>query len=127
MAIGLAAAGLALALVMIISGHLPPRGLVTGTVHSFNPTDTPFRLGKPFSDGTIVFHQVGSSQVFRATTDSAGRYSITVPPATYRVLPDAPYSGCLVAIPQWCLGAPEVTVMAGEHAIGDFAFPGLEP
>jgi hypothetical protein len=124
-AVALGLAGIVLISLLVVSGHLPPRGLVTGSVHSFNPGDTPFRLGKPFSQGTLVFHQVGSSEVFRVTTDSEGQYSITLPPGTYRVLPDRP-GGCLVPIPHLCLGAPGVTVMAGQHVVSDFVFPGLK-
>ena len=124
--VALVLAGIVLLTPLVVTGHLPPRGLVTGTVHSFNQGDTPFRLGKPVSRGTLAFHQVNSDTVYRVKTDSEGHYSITLPPGTYRVVRDG--SGdCLVSIPHECLGAPEVTVTAGQHVTSDLAFPGIVP
>jgi hypothetical protein len=124
-AIGVVLAAIVLTFALVLSGHVPPRGLATGNVRSSHGPYTPLPY-KPFASGTLVFREVDGSRVFRVATDASGRYSVTLPPARYRVLPENWYLHCPFAIPE-CLSPPEVDVIAGDHTARDLIFPGLFP
>jgi len=105
---------------LVVSGHLPPRGLVSGTVYGISygsPGATPgVKLSfKGEAGSTVVLTEAGT----------AGHFSVTLPPGLYRVtarninMPDSlrirshgsPYGA-----------APIVSVKAGEHVVVDFEF-----
>jgi hypothetical protein len=123
---------------LVISGHLPPRGLVTGTVYKVSFTGkTP-----PAPDPRLVFQQAGSWMEFGAAVDAAGGYSATLPPGRYHIVskeyayavwqipgqhPDpVSYDAVLAYLEQLRLQHGqepiEVTVVAGEHVAVNVAF-----
>jgi hypothetical protein len=120
---------------LVVSGHLPPRGLVTGTVYKMSASDKGLRAPGP----TLVFQQAGSWMEFDTAADPDGRYSATLPPGRYRIL--APYASWLIpglhpdpvtnasvsaylalVLSQHGQEPPVVTIVAGEHVTVDAAF-----
>jgi hypothetical protein len=120
---------------LVVSGHVPPRGLVTGTVYHIGGVGSGLRGPGP----PVVFERAGSWMEFDTAVDSDGRYSATLPPGRYRIL--APYASWLIpglhpdpvtnasvsayldlVLSQHGQEPPEVTVVAGEHVTVDAAF-----
>ncbi len=123
---------------LVVSGHVPARGLVTGTVYKVSFTGkTP-----PAPDPRLVFQQAGSWMEFGGAVDAAGRYSATLPPGRYRIV-SKEYSYAVWQIPgqhpdpvsydavfayleqlrlQHGQEPTEVTVVAGEHVAVNVAF-----
>lgn len=106
---------------LVVSGHLPPRGLVTGTV---------FGVSYGVDGGTpgvkLSFKEEAGSKVVLTETSTAGHFSVTLPPGLYQVtarnilMPDSfrirgqgwsPYGVASI-----------VSVKAGEHVAVDFEF-----
>jgi hypothetical protein len=125
------ATSLAIALVMlplVISGHMPPRGLVTGAVYHVGGMGG----DAPTSRAKFLFQRVASSILVHVQADSGGHYSATLAPGTYRAL-DADGHPALFSYvaglspdsvgyrARQGVGPPEVTVAAGEHLTADFA------
>jgi hypothetical protein len=95
LAIGMALAILVLLCPLVLSGHLPPRGLVTGTVYNTSVSGK-----RPQGHGPrLVFQQAGSSVEFDAAVDAAGRYSATLPPGRYNIVSAAGSSYALWRVP----------------------------
>jgi hypothetical protein len=114
---------------LVLSGHLPPRALVTGAVYHVGGMGGT----APTSGAKFLFQRVASSMVVHVQADSSGRYSATLAPGAYRALdvdghPSLfwyvggllPYSVDYKA--RHGVGPPEVTVAAGKHVTADFAF-----
>jgi len=80
---------------LVLSGHLPPRGLVTGTVYNSSVSGK----GPQGHGPRLVFQQAGSSVEFDATVDAAGHYSATLPPGRYNIVSAAGYSYALWRVP----------------------------
>jgi protein-S-isoprenylcysteine O-methyltransferase Ste14 len=115
----LAVAGVFSILLLVVSGGLPARGLVTGTAYVNSLT-----FGRGLWHGVLAFHQVGTTQVFNASTDSDGRFTETLSPGRYRVVRDPPQTGdCFVPDPSRECVVQEFTLTAGEHLKADFTFP----
>jgi hypothetical protein len=137
LAIGIALAVVVLLCPLVISGHVPARGLVTGTVYEVSVTGkTP-----PAPDPRLVFQQAGSWMEFIAAVNAAGHYSATLPPGRYHIVskdysyavwqipgqhPDpVSYDAVLAYLEQLRLRGQEpvgVTVVAGEHEVVNVAF-----
>ncbi len=137
LAIGMALAVVVLLCPLVVSGHIPPRGLVSGTVYNLNASGKGPRAPGP----TLVFQQAGSGIEFAAAVDAAGRYSATLPPGKYRIVSKSGYAAWqlpglhpdpvsadavsayveLVQRPGW-QETGGLTVVAGEHVTIDVAF-----
>jgi hypothetical protein len=118
-----------LAVVLVVSGHVPPRGQATGNIHT---------VGGIYGEGLvpnakIVFQRTGDSMVIHVLANSAGHYSVTLTPGTYRVLDDAarPYlywyvhglpPGSDGYLANYGTGTPKVTIEAGARLSADFTF-----
>jgi hypothetical protein len=115
-AAGLAAVVLAGALTvgLVVSGHLPPRGLVTGNVQEMTITGA-----RPGAAMKLEFKQIEGAQLFFTTTDSAGRYSITLPPGRYQVRARLELGKTVV--PFLVYPPDDVVIAAGAQATLDLA------
>jgi hypothetical protein len=117
--LGIPILALGLLLALVVSGHLPERGLVTGTAYTESRT---FGQGL-WRNETLAFHQVHGSVILYARTDGVGRFSATLPPGTYRVVRDPAQTGdCLVSEPAEQCAPQEFTLSAGQRLKVDFAF-----
>jgi hypothetical protein len=113
-AIAMGLAAIVFTPILVVSGHLPPRGLVTGTVYTANFPAPAVKLA------------FASSTVSDVVTDAGGHYSATLPPATYHVSADSVSLGL-----SWHLGPGlsdfgplNVVVTAGGQVTADFGvFP----
>lgn len=76
LAVGLA--GLVIVSVLVVSGQLPPRGLVNGTVYDGGSS-------KSVPSLTLSFQEANGPRVYSVETDARGHFSVTVPPGKYRV------------------------------------------
>jgi len=119
-AIGVSLAVLVLTSLLVVSGHLPPRGLVTGTVFGIS-----YGVDGATPGVKLSFKEKAASKVVLTETSTAGHFSVTLPPGLYQVtarnitMPDSfrirgqgsPYGV-----------APLVGVKAGDHVAVDFEF-----
>jgi hypothetical protein len=64
--------------VLVVSGQLPPRGLVTGTVYDGGSS-------KSVPSLTLSFQEANGPRIYSAVTDAQGHFSVTFPPGKYRV------------------------------------------
>jgi len=87
---------------LVLSGHVPPRGLVTGAVYHVGGMGG----NAPTSGAKFLFQRVASSTVVHVQADSVG--TLFGHPCTGHL----PRLGTLMAMP----------VAAGEHVTADFAF-----
>jgi hypothetical protein len=94
LAIGVGLAVVVLLGPLVVSGHVPPRGLLSGTVYNVSFTGKTPLAPSP----VLVFQQAGSWREFDAAVDAAGRYSVTLPPGKYRIV-SREYSFALWHIP----------------------------
>jgi hypothetical protein len=81
-----------LTLPLVLSGQLPPRGLVTGTVAygTFSRGSTGPAVVipvDPAANFALTFQRKGHSDRYETTSDHAARFSITLPAGTYRIAP----------------------------------------
>jgi hypothetical protein len=97
---------------LVLSGQLPPRGLVTGDV----------RVGlggRPVAGQPVIFERVNSPDAVTVRTDARGRFSATVPPGWYFV--DMAITGCPRIGPcadhrqGFPVGTSAFTIAAGQH------------
>jgi hypothetical protein len=114
LALGLA---LALAVALVISGQVPPRGLLVGTVQCHNSDASLL----PYSGARVVFHQFGGA-VYHVTADRKGDFSITLPSGSYQIKnefvlgPDfATGRPSSVQEQDFRIGPREITVHAGDR------------
>jgi hypothetical protein len=137
LAIGIALAVLVLLCPLVVAGHLPPRGLVSGTVYNHDASGKSLRAPGP----RLVFQQAGSGIEFVAAVDAMGRYSATLPPGKYHIVSKAGYAAWqvpglhpdpvsgdavlayleLVQRQGW-QETGGVSIVAGEHVTVDVAF-----
>jgi hypothetical protein len=119
-AVGVGLAVLVLTSGLVLSGHLPPRALVTGTVFGIS-----YGVDSATPGVKLSFREEGGSTVVVTEASTAGHFSVTLPPGLYQVtapnitMPDSlrirghgsPYGV-----------APVVSLKAGEHIAVDFEF-----
>src|SRR5438876_8146782 len=79
-AIGVALAVLVLTSLLVVSGHLPPRGLVTGTVFGIS-----YGVDSATPGVKLSFKEEGDSMVVVTEAGTAGHFSVTLPPGLYQV------------------------------------------
>jgi hypothetical protein len=124
-------AGIVLILPLVVSGHLPPRGLVTGSV-AYGRWVGPGTYGNstkilislyPVPDTELIFDHESGPDRYR-TIAYAGVFSITVPAGSYRIeagLPIGPaamyYVDSASAGPAREIRSGPFSVAAGEHVI----------
>jgi hypothetical protein len=119
-AIGLSLGVLVLTSLLVVSGHVPPRGLVTGTVYGISYGSRGAAPGVKLS-----FKDAAGPRVVLIEAGSAGHFSVTLPPGRYHVtardinMPDSlriRVQGSRYGV------APVISVSAAEHVAVDFEF-----
>ena|SRR6266446_3477382 len=100
---------------------------VEGHVYMIPYRETYPALGSyPARKVVISFERQGASRTifdkrtFEVTTDSTGRYSITLPAATYLVQAKGFWSGAY-HLSDWDVGPRELVLKSGEQRVVDFA------
>ena len=118
-AIGVSLGVLVLTSLLVVSGHLPPRGLVTGTIYGISYGSPAAAPGVKLS-----FKEATGSTVVLTEAAAAGHFSVTLPSGLYQVSAriNMPDSLRIRAQSSPNGVAPIVSVKAGEHVAVDFEF-----
>jgi hypothetical protein len=107
--VGVALGGLIVLCPLILSGQLPPRGLVSGDVRA--------GVVGPLPGQSVIFERIDGHDVVAARTDTRGHFSATLPLGYYYVdqaIPTCPRIGACDR-KFFPLGTIAFTVAAGQH------------
>jgi hypothetical protein len=109
---------------LVLSGQLPPRGVVMGFARIC--ADGNCASGVPIADSKLVFQRLDGPGVFVAVTDRGGYYAATLPAGRYRVQaefvlqPDGQGHPGGVRRQDFSEGPREVLVAAGQRLQADY-------
>ena len=96
---------------LVLSGQLPPRGLVSGDVRA--------GLGGPLVGQSVIFERIDGSDVVTVRTDAHGHFSATLTPGQYyidMVIAACPRIGsCEPRRAFYPFGLKIFTIAAGQH------------
>jgi hypothetical protein len=93
---------------LVLSGQLPPRGLVTGSA----------RAGLAPGPGlSVTFERIDGPDVVTVRADASGHFSATLPPGQYyidREIPNCPHIGACDRT-FFPIGIKSFSIAAGQH------------
>jgi len=94
---------------LVVSGQLPPRGLVSGDVRA--------GIVGPLSGQPVIFERIDGADVLSVRTDAHGHFSATLPPGYYYVDQAIPICPRIGACDRkfFPLGTIAFTIAAGQH------------
>lgn len=102
---------------LVVSGHIPPRALVTGDVRVCGGDPTTCGLQDGALDGMaqITFERLDGPGVFKASTHPTGRFRVTLPAGRYYVYQSWEGPPCCPYRDFFNTGPHTLAITAGQH------------